>query len=181
LNNINEYNQYENLYQLPHNIVTYLFQNDDIWKLLYYSQIDALKQPPLTNQQKRNLIYNGQINSENYRCFFMPFTDDSFDKQHAQIRVYPVTIMPTNRILGDVSFAIEILSHVKINTLDNYSTRILYLLQQIIKTLNGKDIGSVGNIAFDRKGSGYDSARLNIYNNKNYLGYTLIMSTHISS
>lgn len=176
--NNNEYNQYKQLPQMPYNIVSYLLlNNNDIWKLLYYTESNALDRTNITIDEKKSLIYNGESISDNKRVFFQPFTDDAFTEPCALLRVYPVTIIPENSYIGIVDFAIEIMSHVKINQLNNYSTRILTMLQQVIETLNGVNINGIGNMFFDKKGSYGDVARLNIYNNRNYLGYTVVLST----
>ncbi|HEY5588897.1 MAG TPA: hypothetical protein VIK86_08080 [Candidatus Paceibacterota bacterium] len=177
--NINQeaYNKFEQLPQMPYNIITSLIQNNEnVWKLINYNSPDALQLPNLTQEQKAKLIWNGQEDSEDYRVFMQPVTDDAFTTMCSQIRVFPIVIIPTNRTLGIISFGIEILSHVKINQLNNYQTRILTLLQEVISTLNGTYINGIGQLFFDKSASYDNSAKLNLFNNRNYCGYTLIMS-----
>lgn len=173
----NDYNKFEQLSQMPYNIISYLLQNNqNLWKLLNYTTSDALNQFDLTNKQKGTLIYNGQTDSSLYRCFMSPFTDDAFTEQCAQLRIYPVTIIPENQVIGNISFAIEVMSHVKINQLSNYSTRILCMLQEVLQSLNGIKIGGIGFLNFNRMSNSNNVARLNIYNNRSYIGYTAILS-----
>jgi len=179
---VGNYNDYESIKQLPYNIFTHLLnENEDIWKLLYYTTPDALSplKPNLTKEQKTAMVWKGESDSANFRIFFQPFISNAFSSECAQLRIYPLTIHPTNSTNGLVDFAIEILTHGDINPLDNYSTRILTLLQEIIKTLNDAEISAVGNLFFNKMGSSYDMARLNLYNNISYIGYTLIMSVHV--
>jgi hypothetical protein len=176
----NSYNKYTNLREMPYKIISHLLlNNEDIWKLLKYTTPNALNEPNLTIEEKASLIYNGQVDSSSYRVFMQPSTDDSFPENCAILRVYPDIIIPKDNIKGVVTFTFELLSHAKINTLNNYSTRIIWMLQQTIETLNGANIDGLGALFFNRMGSNYDGAKQNLFNNKNYFGYTLMMSTWI--
>ena len=179
---INEYSDYEALNMMSFSIINYLVENnEDIWKLLKYNDNDALSpsNPNLSKSEKGSLIYSGQPDASLYRVFMQPATDSAFEKQSTQLRVYPDIIIPHNRINGTVTMTFEIVSHADLNSLSNYGTRIVWIIQQLIKTFNGKNIKGVGNLAFDKQGCPYDSAKQNLYNRKNYFGYTLMMSTHI--
>lgn len=160
-----------------YNIMKFLMtSNEDIWKLLYYNTTDALSQPNLTMEQKRNLIYTGTGDSEPYKVFRVPFLDDAFTEQTSQLRIYLGTLLPNNRSwsLNDIYF--EVISHVKLSNLDNYQSRPERMLCELLSTLNGQEIGGVGRLFFDASESMYDNARANIFNNRNFFGYTLIMS-----
>ena len=176
------YNSYSGIEMMPYKIITYLVENNqDVFKLLKYNTSDALSKDDLTCEEKAALIYNGQADSTLYNIFTQPITDDAFVEMIAQFRVFPVFIDPVDHIKGIVTFAFEILSHNKINTLDNYSTRILWMLQSTIQTLNGKNIDGLGDFFFNRNASSRDFAKLDLYNTKNYFGYTLYMSTWIGN
>lgn len=180
--NNNVYNTYDKLNLLPYNIVVYLLtQSDDFWKLLNYTTPDALFQPNLTLDQKRNLIYGGQTDSTPYRVFFNALNDDAFNQEVAMVRLYISNIMPTNRIMSDITFGIDVLSHFKIIQLNDsyHSTRTLKLMQTLLSTLNGKDIDGVGRLSFDRTGSILNKANLGINNARNYEGYSIMISCHL--
>ena len=176
------YNTYSGIEMMPYKIITYMIENNqDIFKLLKYNLPDALDNPNLTYLEKAELIYNGEPNSTLSRIFMQPITDDAFTEMIAQFRVYPEIISPEDAIRGIVTFRFELLSHDKINTLNNYSTRILWMLQSAIKTFNGINIDGVGQLFFNRKASGFDYAKQDIYNGRNYIGYSLQLSTWVGS
>ena len=49
------------------------------------------------------------------------------------------------------------------------------MVEEILKTLNGVDVGGIGVLAFDRKNSFYDIAAQEIWNNRNFYGFRIIM------
>lgn len=176
------YNTYRNMRGMGYNVLYYLMENnEEIWKLLKYNTPDALSKPNLTMKEKADLVWDGTGDSEEYRVFRGAYLDDAFIDQSSQLRIYVTVLNPDNRTVGTVDIGIEILVHNKIINLDTYETRQEVLLQQVLETLNGKEIGGVGKLFFDRNGSLYDIARLNLYNNRNIYGYTLIMSTKSSN
>jgi len=180
LSNIdNTYNTFENLPLLQYRIVSYLQQNNEnIWKVLKYNSNDCLSKPNLSQSEKGDLIYQGEPISSGYRCFTDSFQDDAFTDECSIIRIFPDLIVPKNRTVSDILFKIEMLSHVKIQFLLGYMNRNVYLLQQILKTLNGIDkIDGLGRLVFDQKDNRSDRANLNISNNRNYSGFSLYMST----
>jgi hypothetical protein len=177
------YNTFDRLPQMSYKIIEHLvLNNEDLWKMLKYDTSDCLDKPNLTLDQKTSLIYPGDGKDGNaYRVFMDYLIDDFFNKQCSLIRVYPVFIVPQNRVVSDITFCIEALSHCKITQLNNYTNRNVYMLQQIIKTLNGRDVNGVGMLSFDKMGNPSDKALLNISNNRNYQGYSIYMSTHTST
>ena len=172
----NPYNEYGKIRQFEYNIVTYLMQNNqEVWKLLNKALPNCLSDADLTIEQKGALIYQGQPDSTPYRVFLQPFTDDAFDEQQSQIRIYTSYIKPTNRVYGLVDFCFEVVSHNKICTLDGYENRNVVLMQQIIETLNGSDINGVGLLTFDYSRSTNNRANIALFN-KNFQGYRFCMS-----
>ena len=86
---------------------------------------------------------------------------------------------PENRRVGTVGVALECVSHIKILALENYENRLEVMVQQLLQTLNGVDIGGIGELVFDDNSSYFDLASLNMYNNRNFLGWTLVMSVKV--
>jgi hypothetical protein len=173
------YNQYVGLGMMPYKIITHLLlNNEDIFKLLKYNENNALDLNNLSISEKRNLIYKGQTDSSPYKIFMQPTTDDAFPDTGSFLRVYIVDIYPTDHIKGLVTIAFEILCHNKINSLNNYSTRMHWMLQNILSTFNGANIDGIGELFFNAKASNrMNYAKQNLYNGKNYFGYTICMST----
>lgn len=178
----NDYANYDKQVYFSYNIIEKLFENENIWRLIAYDEPDALNpstKSNLTTAEKKALIYRGEEDSSLFRVFQQPSTDDAFSNENTQLRVYPSITDPYKRTLAYVDIAFEILTHSKINTLENTTTRIDNLLSEILGTLNGKDINGVGNLFFDKSARSSNSARLRLNNNKNYFGFILIMTTNV--
>lgn len=174
------YNKYSSTRGFGYSIIKYLMKNNEvIWKLLKYNTPDALDKPNLTLEEKRQLIWTGNGDSEDYRVFRSPFLDDAITSQISQLRIYNSVLSPDNRSIGTVDIGIECLCHDKIINLNNYESRVEVMIQEIISTINGRDIDGVGVLSFDKNMSMYDVCRMNIYNNRNFFGYTLWISVKV--
>lgn len=176
------YNKYSSIRGMGYKIIEYLMLNDDeIWKLLAYDSPDALSQPSLTFAQKTALIYSGNDNTEKYRVFRQRFMDDAIDYQCSQLRVYLANVVPESRSFGTVDFAIEVACHNKLVNLDYGESRLEVMIQRVLEVLNGTSVGGVGLLAFNREVSRYDIISPNLYNNRNFYGYTIIMSVKVAN
>lgn len=176
------WNRYEGLQEVPYKIIQYLMiNNENIWKLLKYNEPNALSNPSLTLNEKAALIWDGNGDSESYKVFRTPYLDDMFTEQTTQLRVYLTTVYPDNSKEGRISIQFQILTHVKLANIDNNLNRVEVMVEEILKTLNGVDVGGIGVLAFDRKNSFYDIAAQEIWNNRNFYGFRIIMQTTFSS
>ena len=182
--NESSYNQYDGLQNFTLLIIQHLMlNNEDIWKLLKYDTKDALEKPNLTREEKAKLIYPGASGGDmdDYRVFRTPYLDDLTTNQQAQLRVYLESITPDTRLYGTVDVNIEVICHVKMIEINDYQNRAESIVWQVIKTLNGADVGGIGKLFFDRNGSFYDLIKMNRYNNRNFYGYTITMSTKMGN
>ena len=182
--NESSYNQYDGLQNFTLLIIQHLMlNNEDIWKLLKYDTQDALEKPNLTREEKAKLIYPGASGGDmdDYRVFRTPYLDDLTTNQQAQLRVYLESITPDTRLYGTVDVNIEVICHVKMIELNDYQNRAESIVWQVIKTFNGADVGGIGKLFFDRNGSFYDLIKMNRYNNRNFYGYTITMSTKMGN
>lgn len=178
------YNQYDGLQNFTLFIIQHLMlNNEDIWKLLKYDTQDALEKPNLTREEKASLIYPGASGGDmdDYRVFRTPYLDDLTTNQQAQLRVYLESVTPDTLLYGTVDVNIEVICHVKMIELNDYQNRAESIVWQVIKTLNGADVGGIGKLFFDRNGSFYDLIKMNRYNNRNFYGYTITMSTKMGN
>lgn len=176
----NYFTSYKTLRKICNTIIQYLLiNNEEIWKLLKYNTPDALFKDNLTMKEKSALIYDGVGDSSKFRVFRSPYIDDLFDEDCAQLRVYAESISPDTPQYGTVDINLEVVSHVKIVHLAEYENRLEVMIQQLLQTLNGVYVGGIGQFMFDRNISFYDLMKLNLYNNRNFYGYSLIMSTKI--
>ncbi len=178
-----DYNKLSNLEKMPYNIVDFLFQDETIWKILYYDDPNALYEPNLTNSQKAGLIYSGGDDASPYKVFFDLLTDDAAYKQCTMLRIFPSIGNSYDFTKGTINFVMQILSHVKLNSNLNdpyHATRTLRLLTEIVRTLNGKEIGGLGRLTMNRNatlGSSRNGFEYSLSENRGYVGYVLTMST----
>lgn len=180
---LNAYNKLTNYRLLSYYIISYLMDNNEIiWKLLKYPNNDALDMPNLTLTEKAELIYNGEINAEPFRVFRTAFPmDDAYTEQITQLRIFPTYNNPENRMASVQDFMINPITHVKLSHLNDYSTRIDTMVEEVIRTLNGVLVEGVGVMYFDagRQRSNSIKYTPNIGNNKNFEGAYIIMSCNL--
>lgn len=179
------YNQYQGLEDIPYNIIGHMLtNNENIFKMLKYDDLYPLsKHANLTTSEKRSLIYRGETDSTFAKIFLQGSTDDAFTSQSSQFRVYVDNIYPEDQIKGLITVIFEVLSHNKLNTIENgYKTRVLCMVNEVIKTFNGSIVNSVGELFFNAQASRrMNYVKQNLYNGKNYFGYTICMSTWVAN
>lgn len=176
------YAQYKAYDQLSNNCVGYLIENnEDIWKLLKYTDNDPLSHPNLTKSEKRSLIYGGQPDATKYRVFFDRGQDDAMTEMECILKISPYTIHPIDYTNGIVSMLIEVYSGYKINHInagEYYTTRVDCIIKNLILTLNGSEIGGLGRIFLNKKQS-YDNGT-KPYGLAPWRGSWLIMSNNMA-
>lgn len=172
----NVYNQFDELPQMPYRMLVELIENNEnIWKLLKHTEANALSQPNLTIAEKRELIYNGQEDERDYRVFPQLYIDESFNEKQSQLRIEVGEIRPDNYIYGQVNFSLMVIAHNSMSVLDNYENRTTRMMQEVIKTLNGKEINGIGKLSFNRMRHESVLAK-KIKINKWFSGYIFFMS-----
>lgn len=187
INYVEEDGIYAKFNELPdyqYKVLNCLYKNEDFWKLLNYNTPNALFQPNLTIQQKQALVYNSRNNTypqdtTNFRVFLNDLSDDLWPDEASIVRITLSTLVPENRTEGTMTFDIDVLTHIKIDTLEGYKSRKVCLLSNVLGTLNGAEIEGTGLLAFSRQSSYEDKAILgSMTNGKNYSGYKIVLSTH---
>lgn len=178
------YNKFLHLPEFSYNAIEHLLKNNEIvWKLLKYTDPNAWKDdsdhPNLTQAQKGALIYAGQEDASLYRVFLDPGQDDVFTNEVCLIRISPYEFYPENRTVATVNMMFEVYCHYKINSLSDYQTRVIKITQQFIEMFNGKNIGGIGNLYYDRMGS--QSIRSYLAGQLPFRGMASIFSTKESS
>ena len=160
LNSMN-YNTFKDMSTVPNTIVTeYLFNNEDIWKLIYYTMdangnpiVKPLEMPNLTSKQKRDLIYQGVDDVNKFRVFFTMFPqNEEINDQIQQVRIYRSRILPSNAFRSSIAWKIDLPCHFGVQTIivDNIvRNRSDVLQEKILETLNGVEIGGVGTLQFN--------------------------------
>ncbi len=200
--NIGQYNNHKPLRYISNNIIEYLMYNNEIiWKLLKYQTPDALSKSNLTIDEKRALIYNGWVYNgnewiledvTNKAVFRQRWIDDANTEQATMIRIFLSNLIPESKDITTALYTIEIVAHNKSipivsdlgdedNETDvNSENRVETITQQILETLNGAEVGSIGRIFFDNNGNYLTKGSIGVYNNRNYSGFLLTMGCKIN-
>lgn len=183
------FNTFKNISKVPYTIVMdYLFYNENIWKLLYYITDEdgnpisrPLERPNLTSKQKRSLIYNGIDDANKYRVFLsnVPLSEETTG-QVQQIRIFRDRVLPKDAFMSNATWTIELPCHNAISTIivDNIIVNRVDLLQEeILETLNGKEIGGIGTLMFSYDSPQRMSDRSDFFRfNTQFSGYIFNMS-----
>lgn len=183
------FNTFKNISKVPYTIVMdYLFYNENIWKLLYYITDEdgnpisrPLERPNLTSKQKRSLIYNGIDDVNKYRVFLsnVPLSEETTG-QVQQIRIFRDRVLPKDAFMSNATWTIELPCHNAISTIivDNIIVNRVDLLQEeILETLNGKEIGGIGTLMFSYDSPQRMSDRSDFFRfNTQFSGYIFNMS-----
>lgn len=171
------YNDFRVFSDLSYNCIKILIEeNELIWKLLKYTDPDAWSKDDLTHAEKAELIYAGQQDTSEYNVFMDGKQPDVLMKEVSILRIMPYHAIGLNRTVGVIEVSFEIFSHYKINHLSNYKTRIDTITQQLLAMFNGKDVGGVGLMSFDKMAD--QSSRLFQAGQIPFGGKQIIFSTY---
>jgi hypothetical protein len=176
------FNNYKGSSEIPYNIIKYLFYNENIWKLIYYTTPDALSKPNLTAEQKAALLWTGDDHQENYRVFLVPMVENSIANQSVLLKLYKAKVRPTDAFKGVLLYAVEIQCETKVGMLDDGRARLDVLWEEIMTSLVGKDVQGVGSLFFN-SGNGGDvncSSNVTYDNTRNYFGNITVLGVRYS-
>lgn len=174
------YINFEKYSEFSYNIIKKLvLEGNNMWKLLKYSQADALTREDLSTEEKISLIYKGEADSSSFRVFRIPLTDDAFVDQVCKIHVFPWVLDPYQRTNGVQTFLIQIVCHNKIGTLSDGRSRCDVLIEEIGRILNGAEINGIGPLQFNAAGGRPDYLKQVTWNKSSYYGYEFAISTGI--
>lgn len=186
------FNDYSEMPQIPYKIVATLLTEksqaaEDFWKLLKYTDVNALDKDNLTYDEKVALIWTGDSIEQNYNVFLKPLIGSSLDTAEAQtqLRVFRYTTMPITRFEAIISFEADFITNEK--TALVYQNGLLCERTDLMESffldiMNGRDIeiGS-GFVTFDRELSRSCNSQLNIGNSKSFYGRSLVMALEFIS
>ena len=144
------YNKFENFAIFPYNCISYLMTNNElIWKLLKHNTNDAWNKSDLSMAEKAALIYSGQEDGSIFKVFMDVGIPEVWTQEGCILRISPFGAVGKNRTVGIVTLCFEVYSHYSINTLSNYTTRVDTIIQQLLETFNGLEVGGLGKLFFD--------------------------------
>ena len=189
-NKDHQYNTFNGLSDIPYKILSILIENNEIiFKILKYEDENPLEHDNLTIDEKIDLIYrsgqenpNGDEEDTGKRIFLIPKSTNGTVTQQSQLKINLSSIIPKDQTRALCTYAIEIISSLDIDLLDEgRCTRTGILCEEILKTLNGCRFDGIdGDLFFNNEMSRYDMLKHDVENNRNYHGYTIYMSCWIS-
>jgi hypothetical protein len=178
--NQEQYNKYTEYPNLSYNTISYLMDHNElIWKLLFYNDSEAWNKGNLTHSQKASLVYDGSPDETKFNVFMDTGQDYAWTRETTVLRIFPAELTPSNYIYGEVLMGFEIYSYYKLNHLSNYQIRVDVIVQQLLETLNGAEIGGLGRLYFDI--SAAPKNRAIVIGQLPWKGKGLLMSNHLAS
>lgn len=162
----------ENVGQILSNISSELITNQNLLKLIKYDTPDALSQKDLTRDEIRALMGKSIDDPQKtlQRIYKSPTTNKITDTVHSELRLFIPNITPDNIYLSKLSIAFQVINYYSLIDLDDNKNRSLTIVQEILKTINGFDSGSIGLL--------YLSSPIVIQAwNENFSGYRFEMQT----
>lgn len=145
------YSKLAGLPQFPYQCIQYLMnENELIWKLLKHTTSDAWNKTNLSKSEKASLIYSGEPDATKFRVFQTTGIDDAWTVEACQLRISVFEAVPNNYVWGSILVGMEVYSHYKLQTLNNYQARVDVVIDELLKTFNGANIaGGLGRLYFD--------------------------------
>ena len=199
------FNRFVNLDSIEERIINHFIVSDSehanrICKLLKYSDSRALLKPNLEKKEKVELVDMDGSNQEEKRFFRSPFIEDAMTVQCSLIRVYIDSIVPKTHLNAILNVGFDIVTHNKIVNVYNdacddledpehfrpieqevmMKSRNSVILKNLLAEINGLEIAGVGKFQFNQQLSVFSQAKLGIFNNKNYMGYKVIVPVMMS-
>lgn len=179
------YNTFANMPFVPYKIIEHLAtKNETIWKLLKYGEYDALSHPNLSLNEKLEMIWKGQADTQNYNVFFTKLLENAEPDAKTILKIYKFVTEPTDTLIANVSYEFDILYGGKLSIVDYDGVpcnRGEVFETELLRTLNGSNVGGVGMLQFNRRLSSFSKSMMNIGNNKTYIGNSVIMTTQMGS
>lgn len=177
------FNKYKTMPLIPYRIVEYLaLYNENIWKILKYDGYDCLSQDNLTFDEKLQLIWKREGNQQDYNIFFTQLVENMIIDSTTILKIYKALTTPRNTLTGVAAYEFDILYGGKISLIEYEGVpcnRGDVMETELLKTLNGADVGGVGELQFNVQLSTSSRSTLNLGNNKTFTGTSLILGVQL--
>lgn len=159
-----------NIGNILSNIGNTLIKNQNLLKLIHFNSSNALLQSNLTIEEIIDFCGQGSDPNTQQKIFKYPYYDKIIDEIRSELRFFIPKIKPENIYLSELSISFQIIVHNSLIDLDDSKQRPIELVKEILQTLNGVDIGSIGNLKLN--------SSINIVSwNSNFSGYAFNMTT----
>lgn len=180
------YNSLAALPSIPYRIMEYLATSDDpkadiLWKMLAYSDYDALDRPSLTISQRLAMLWRTG-KQDDYGVFLTNLIEDAIAESKTIIKIYDYYIHAKELYYSTVVYCFDCLyggqmslikyDGIPVNRGDLFINCILTLL-------NGVEVGGVGKLTFLDDLSRYNAARSIIGNSKTFTGVQLYLGVNV--
>ena len=180
------YNSLAALPSIPYRIMEYLATSNDpkadmLWKMLAYSDYDALDKPSLTISQRLAMLWRTG-KQDDYSVFLTNLIEDAIAESKTIIKIYDYYIHAKELYYSTVVYCFDCLyggqmslikyDGIPVNRGDLFINCILTLL-------NGVEVGGVGKFTFLDDLSRYNAARSIIGNSKTFTGVQLYLGVNV--
>lgn len=180
----NSFNQFTQMPFIPYLLIEKLMENENIWKILKYSTYDCLSKENLSLEEKSQMIWKNQDNQIDYNVFLTPLIEDMIYDSKTILKCYRYYSVPLTHINSIVTYEIDILYGGKISLIDYNGvpcSRSDVLETEIIKTLNGSDVGGIGYFQFNKELSSFCQSKMVLGNDKTFTGSAIVFGTNLSN
>jgi len=178
------FNQFTDMPFIPYKIFNALVDNDNLFKLLYYGDYDALSKPNLTIEQKMDMLWQGQPKMDNFNVFLTAVVPDLEIKAKTILKCYKYSTVPDNPIMATLNYRFDVLYGSTIPLVEYQGmtcNRGDLIEMELMKSLNGKDVAGVGYLQYNRELSRSCNTLIGIGNNYTYTGVSIVMATQMAS
>lgn len=186
-NSTMSYNDFSQQPLVTYKILEFLMKEksqmaEDFWKCLIYDTKDALDKDNLTFEQKRDYIWTGETDEQNYRVFLKPIVGSilSDSQSQTQFRLYRSQTVPEARNSAIICYDFDFLTNEK--TCLVYYEGVLCERTDLMESLflavfNGRDI-NIGSsyLSFDRELYRVTGSTIGLTNSKTIFGRSLTMA-----
>ena len=163
---------------------------ENLFKIIKYTSVDALKEPKLTKEEKMKLLWTpekvGETTSQQnlFNIFLKPLVSSSLDdvSQQIQLRIHNAITKPTSNVEAVIGYQFDMITpevadmiYIEGNTI--LVSRIALMEAYILDVLNGADL-SVGSSYFqfyNRELNSIAKSTLSINNGKSLYGRSMVL------
>lgn len=178
---------YNSMYQLPsipYKIMEYLATSpkaENIWKMLYYNDYDALSKPNLNISEKLDLIWRSG-RQEKYGVFLTNIVEDAIPESKCIMKCYDYYIHAKELYQSTVVYAFDFLFGTTMALVEYDGipvSRWDLFIHELLDTLNGAYVGGIGTLMFLDDQSRYDHGQSVIGNSKTFTGGQIFLSVMV--
>ena len=154
---------------------------EELWKMLKYSDYDALDKPNLAIQEKLDMIWKDGPQAK-YSIFMTNLIEDAMAESKCILKMYDYYIHAENLYSSTIVYAFDFLFGGQMSLVKYEGvpvSRADLFVHKILQCLNGVEIGGIGKLMFFNNQSRYDLAKTTIGDSKKFTGIQLFMSTEM--